>query len=197
MHCGCHASLTAVLCLCRNNHLCAGFEELARQIEYVIPLQEQPFARAAFTRAAGLDALSDLVLRHAPEGVAVSWWAEEAGTGLTASSPDSTKPYPVASAIKTFLLVALYYEHKDEWDGAPPELESILAQKEGWESVLAMWDPSMPEWQAYKTPPGTLDTVKSTLRGWTYRMIAQGMMGTTSMGVIGNPAYNTCANVSV
>ena len=49
--------------------------------------------------------------------------------------------------------------------------------------------------QAYKVPPGTLETVQKTLTGWTLRMIAQGMMGTISLDVIGNPAYNTCANI--
>eukprot|EP01043_Picozoa_sp_COSAG02_P064916 COSAG02_NODE_9636_length_2153_cov_3.465920_3_plen_41_part_00 len=40
-----------------------------------------------------------------------------------------------------------------------------------------MWDPTRAEWEAYKVPEGTLETVVRTLSGFTYRMIVQGMMG--------------------
>jgi hypothetical protein len=44
---------------------------------------------------------------------------------------------------------------------------------------------------------GTLEDVRAKLTGWTYRMLVMGMMGTVSMAVIGNPAYNTCANLVI
>lgn len=33
------------------------------------------------------------------------------------------------------------------------------------------------------------------LQDYTYRMIVMGMMGTIAQSTIGNPAYNTCANI--
>ena len=175
----------------------AGFEELSRQIEYVMPLEQQPQQQraAGVVPPPGLAALPSIVAARRPPGAEVSWWAEEVGTTMTSSSTDASCPHPVASAIKTFLLVALYYEHRAALDSVPPELQAILAQEPGWEPVLAMWDPLRPEWEAYRVPAGTLEEVQRTLGGWTYRMLAQGMMGTTSMAVIGNSAYNTCANV--
>ena len=45
---------------------------------------------------------------------------------------------------------ALFKEKSHVWDSVPPELTSILNREPGYEQPLAMWDPELPEWQAYK-----------------------------------------------
>ena len=168
----------------------SGYGELVREINYAKPLVPRPPAELP----ANLRALEALVAAKAPANASVSWWAEEHGVGAV-SSANAAQAWPVASAIKAFMLAALYREQKDAWESVPPELPRILAREAGFEAPVAMWDPTQPEWEAYKVPTGTLERVVATLAGYSYRMLAQGMMGTTSMQVIGNPAYNTCANI--
>eukprot|EP01043_Picozoa_sp_COSAG02_P064917 COSAG02_NODE_9636_length_2153_cov_3.465920_4_plen_283_part_00 len=107
----------------------AGFHELVREINYAMPLvarEELP---------PNLSGLEDLVHRYLPPGTNVSWWAEEVGVGV-ASSSNSTEPWPVASAIKAFMMAALFVEKKHAWDTVPPELRSILDQRPGFDAPV-------------------------------------------------------------
>ena len=147
-----------------------GFDELVREINYSMPLEP----RAPSTLPPNLTALEHIVERLTPEGATVQWWAEEVGVGCV-SSANAHEAWPTASAIKAFLMAALFHEQRASWDSVPPELTKILDREPGFEAPLAMWDPARPEWEAYKVPEGTLETVIETLRNWTYRMIVQGM----------------------
>jgi GNAT superfamily N-acetyltransferase len=107
----------------------AGFDELVREINYAMPLS--PRAQLP----PNLAGLEDLVRRLSPPGTAVSWWAEEVGVGVV-SSPNATEPWPVASAIKAFMMAALFVEKKQVWDSVPPELQSILDQQQGYDAPV-------------------------------------------------------------
>ena len=147
-----------------------GFDELVREINYSMPLEP----RAPSTLPPNLTALEGIVERLTPKGATVQWWAEEVGVGCV-SSANAHEAWPTASAIKAFLMAALFHEQRANWDSVPPELTKILDREPGFEAPLAMWDPARPEWEAYKVPEGTLEAVIETLRNWTYRMIVQGM----------------------
>ncbi len=115
----------------------AGFHELVREINYAMPLvarEELP---------PNLAGLEDLVHRLSPPGTNVSWWAEEVGVGVVSSS-NSTDPWPVASAIKVFMMAALFAEKKHAWDTVPPELQSILDQQPGFDAPVRALFPINP-----------------------------------------------------
>lgn len=107
----------------------AGFHELVREINYAMPLAPR---EGLPPNLAGLE---DLVRRFSPPGTVVSWWAEEVGVGA-ASSSNCTEPWPVASAIKAFMMAALFVEKKHVWDSVPPELPSILDQQPGFDAPV-------------------------------------------------------------
>ena len=168
-----------------------GYSEIVREINYAMPLSPRPVEMLPHN----LLSLEGIVQELAPPGAEVSWWAEQVGVGAVCSD-NAQEPWAVASAIKVFLMVALFVEKKGDWDSVPPQLPQILDREDGFDAPLAMWDPERPEWEAYQVPSGTLERVIDTLRNYTYRMIVMGMMGSIQQSVIGNPCYNSCANIS-
>ena len=107
----------------------AGFHELVREINYAMPLAPRDHLPH------NLAELELIVRRLSPPGSVVSWWAEEIGVGV-ASSPNATEAWPVASAIKAFMMAALFVEKKHVWDSVPPELESILHSQPGFDAPV-------------------------------------------------------------
>jgi hypothetical protein len=126
-----------------------GFVEVVRQVIYAMPLKRAPDAhphRVGERLPLHLGALQGLVeraLQRLPVASTISWRAEELGVG-SADSADAALPLPVASAIKVFLMAALYREHGHHWDSVPRELPALLLGSD----AVSMWDPRRPEWQA-------------------------------------------------
>lgn len=124
-----------------------GFTEVVRQVIYAMPLQAAPDAPAVGQRLPLHLSSLHLVVQRAhhqlPTGATISWRAEEVGVG-SVESADAATALPVASAIKTFLMAAMFHKHKGVWDQVPPNLSSLLAESD----AIAMWDPRRPEWQA-------------------------------------------------
>ncbi len=110
-----------------------------------------------------------------------SFWAESINDSLTNyTAADSL--WPTASAIKLFILPAFYQEFKSIWNSSPDQLDSILDFQPPYQKPLNMFSDSQ------------ITVIGSVLSGFTYKQIAEGMMG---KGSLGNASYNACANIAI
>ena len=125
-----------------------GFTEVVRQVIYAQPLKLAPDAPQTEGKRmplwlSSLHAVVERSVQQLPPGSTVSWRAEQVGVG-SAESTNAAEPLPIASAIKVFLMAALFKEHTRHWDTVPAELPALLEDSE----AVAMWNPRCPEWQA-------------------------------------------------
>jgi len=125
--------------------------------------------------------IEDYRARNHPE-TTVAFWAESSVNGCVFSGEDTV--LPVASMIKTFILVCAYLEFRDDWDEVPPELNAVLSYEEGYREPLEMFGSSARQ------------EVRNRLGNMTYGDLAGSMMG-RNQAEIGNNSYNAAANVLI
>ena len=122
----------------------------------------------------------DSIRQHHCNNASFSFWAESVEDGLIVNhNPDSL--WPTASAIKLFILPAFYQAFKANWNNTPPQLDSILNFESNYQDPLSVFSSSQ------------IADIKSTLSGFSYKEIAEGMLGKVSLG---NKPYNACANIA-
>lgn len=125
--------------------------------------------------------IEDYRSRNHPE-TTVAFWAESSVNGCVYSGEDTV--LPVASMIKTFILVSAFLEFRDDWDEVPPELNAVLSYEEGYREPLGMFSSSARQ------------EVRNRLENMTYGNLARSMMG-LNQSQIGNTSYNAAANVLI
>jgi hypothetical protein len=127
------------------------------------------------------DYIEDYRARNHPE-TTVAFWVESSVNGCVFSGEDTA--LPVASMIKTFILVSAYLEFREDWDEVPPELNAVLSYEEGYREPLEVFGSSARQ------------EVRNRLGNMTYGDLARSMMG-RNQAEIGNNAYNAAANVLI
>ncbi len=110
-----------------------------------------------------------------------SFWAESVDDGLI-NTTNADSLWPTASAIKIFILPAFYSQYKAVWNTTPAQLDSILDFYPAYQPPLSVFNAS------------ERLSIDSALTGYTYKQIAEGMMGKSGLN---NASYNACANIAI